>query len=74
MQCRPWSSHHSIGCRFFKSMAFSAFAPVLGGMSAAAPPATSPAAGFHDQVVSEYLDGKWEKLESDLAATKPLPG
>jgi hypothetical protein len=40
----------------------------------AVPSATRPGAGFRDQVVAEYLDGKWEQLEIDLAATRGPAG
>ncbi len=56
--------------RFLRATAFSAFAAFLAGSAPGAGPATSPASGFHEQIVSEYLDGQWEKLEADLAATK----
>jgi hypothetical protein len=74
MKRLPWSKGHSPGCRFLRWAPFSALAAVLTGAAAAAAPATLPATGFHDQVVSEYLDGKWEKLETDLAATKDPAG
>ena len=60
--------------RFVHAMAFSAFAAVVAGTTGAAAPATSPASGFHDQVVSEYLDGNWSNWKPTWRRQRDRPG
>ena len=69
MNSAPWTSY------FLRVTVFLAVAAVLSdSVAAAAAPATGPAPGFRDQIVAEYLDGKWAQLEVDLAATKVPAG
>ena len=70
MKLRPSSLHHSLRCRLLPAMGLAALAVAFAGAAGAAGPATAPAGSSHDLVVSEYLDGKWEKLEADLPAAK----